>query len=186
MKSLLVDALRQAEHDDSDSTLTDSGSFDTTVDGIVDTANDATADHVDAIDLELAKTVAGMTMAELQGIDFTQTFEPATEESAALSRPVTPVATGAEVSEYAVSRGPVWARYSPLLCATFAVIVAGAWILLQSNATPQAWIHSVRGQGNVGSTENSARVVPGSAAFPFITPETRLPADDEPAAESVQ
>lgn len=131
MKSLLVDALRRANTDDTGRSVSDSGSFDTADSEFGDTANDAMIDthESEADELELLKStgvivvgdeVTGATIQEAP--DFSRFDDAGAQPS---------IANGNHDADIAQACVPALARYSPLICISFAIVAAGSWLLYQ-------------------------------------------------------
>lgn len=161
MKSLLVDALRQAKGDKPGVTLSDSGSYDTTSAELLDTANDP-----DALSLFETST----------GIDVGNPTSPAadSEDNDPSRRTVKEnIATGIAA---AASRAPALARWTPVLCLVLAVASAAGWSLYQqfqlrygkSLLAAQVEMTSTRSAG-LASSEGHAEAV---TRFPFIEVES--------------
>lgn len=110
MKSLLVDALRQAKNLDEAQVLSDSGSYDTTKDEFLATANDAVAEQSDIAEQELA---------------LYETINKSLEVSAAVD---TVPAVELQPTVAIVGSGPRQARFAPLICMVLAVLAASIWL----------------------------------------------------------
>ena len=167
MKSILVDALRQANGKEPDSTLSDSGSFDATQPEFGQTANDAEVVPLENPDenLELLQTAAFHTE------DFDA--EPDSEfpeQSLAVTRAID---SAAIIPKRGSSRAPVLARFAPLVCVALAIVSAGSWALYQQYGTAN---HNHRlGAAdmpvNPGIANNAGESTASAAErFPFIDP----------------
>ena len=132
MKSLLVDAIRQAKFGDQEQSLSDSGSFDTTRSEIPETANDAVIepDGDDAEALRLYETSASLEAAVSDAdddADFFNTNELVSDNAGkrAATGPLRPAASAPLISVR--SSGPYIARFAPLACVTLAALAAMSW-----------------------------------------------------------
>lgn len=165
MKSILVDALREANGTKSESTLSDSGSFDATQSEFGPTANDEEVVPLAAPDenLELLRT------ASFHTDDFDSELDTEfPEQSMAATRAIDAAVLAAIQSS---ARTPVLARYAPLICIAVAIVSAGSWAVYQHYATTN---HDTRigaaefrlGPGvNHDGVESTAR---DADRFPFI------------------
>ncbi len=173
MKSILVDAIREASGDKPESALSDSGSFDASTEEFGETAND---EHVvDDGELELMETSSSLELppepqGDLVAEDYVE--ETASEIDAnhaitivgELPRPVPP------------QKAPAISRFAPLATVLAAVVVAALWMLANhlSVVSPVAGIdaqgRSVRPTSTPDEAEVSAQVAPN---FPFIEIEQR-------------
>ncbi len=170
MKSILVDAIREASGDKPESALSDSGSFDASAQDFSETAND---EHVvDDGELELMATTNSLELPPEQQDD---AGEPdLVEETAAadeidtrhaitivgeLPRPVPP------------QKAPAISRFAPLACVLAALAVGAFWTLADylSVMSPVAGIDSLgrpaREATMPDDPEVAAQVAPN---FPFI------------------
>lgn len=128
MKSILVDAIREANDDQSDSAMSDSGSFDASSQELGETAND---EHVvEGGELELMATTNSLELPSEQ-IDDSRDSDRAEELASAdeidtshavtivgeLPRPVPP------------QNAPALARFAPIICVLLAITVGALWLL---------------------------------------------------------
>lgn len=178
MKSLLVDALRQAHNSRQSRSLSDSGSFDTTNAEFETTANDPVASEVAASPDELAlfETTANAALHDdalyvepSQDADF--------DEPLGAVRPLGPKHTSAAqyvlpTSGLSQSGLPAVARFAPVICVTAALITAVSWGLFRSSELGrddltmlglQSRDSSVETRQNRPSAINTAAV-----RFPFL------------------
>ena len=189
MKSILVDALRQSQGKDSHSTLSDSGSFDTTQTEFGPTANDEDVIVYDgpAEELELQQTGVfhQTSLMEQSGVFTSEEMDSLVDDPAALhpaihspdtvrrAVPATPNSTTV----------PTIARLAPLLCAGLAISAAMAWAGYRHFAaidTSQGVgvSQSYSGvAGNNGEVENTVRIN-GAERFPFIDAGAEVHAGD--------
>ena len=176
MKSILVDALRQANGDEGDKALSDSGSFEADQEQIESPANDALAQEKN--ELELMSTTNALIVQD--GADNRQNHDAgiAGEESAGgeIEVEAPPVddehavtIVGMMPLPIARRRIPRLARVAPLLCVVCAAAVGGSWILINKVGMSRADL------GPVSSTPGSADpagVTEGDGSlehrFPFI------------------
>jgi len=195
MKSILVDALRQANGDDTDRALSDSGSFDTSQDTLAPPANDTIEEQHG--ELELMSTSSALVVREEseQGpeetvkvdeseanfqdteADFEQVshesivYEPVDDEHAM---------TVAGMMPLPVTRrqAPPLARIAPLLCAVLAFTVAASWLLINKLGTSNASLGTTITQGDSVSPDNEpgSDPVPGSR-FRFLDGDEASPAE---------
>lgn len=131
MKSLLVDAMRQANAGDTGASVSDSGSFEPADRDFDATANDEIIDSCepDADELELLSSTGVLVVGD-------EVAESTTEPSAELSRLDDPsgrlsISHGRRECITAPERVPVLTRYSAHLCVLLAVVSAGSWLLYQ-------------------------------------------------------
>ena len=171
MKSILVDALRQANGEETDGALSDSGSFDASNQEFEATANDEVSEG----ELELMSTTNALVIHD--------DSEHVVEEPAVSDEPVGRIEleTDAEPvdDEHAITiagmaplparkhNAPRIARLSPLFCIVIAVIVAVSWLALQQIGVSRGTVGAVVG------TSGSDVVVPADgddevARFPFL------------------
>ncbi len=173
MKSILVDAIREASGDKPESALSDSGSFDASTEEFGETAND---EHVvDNGELELMETTSSLEPAHEQLDDIVapdHVEEAASEIDAShaitivgeLPRPVPP------------QKAPAISRFAPLACVLAALAVGAFWMLAEHLAvvSPVAGLdaqgRSARPTDLSSDAEVSAQVAPN---FPFIEIEQR-------------
>jgi hypothetical protein len=169
MKSLLIDALRQAKDDKPGVTLSDSGSYDTRSAELLDTANDADA-------LSLFETSAGLEV----GKPAPSVSEPADKDSLPRSADVaiqenitSNVAASADTG---ASRAPALARWTPILCVVVAIVAAAGWSLYQefqlrygkSSLAAQVALAPAQSAGLTSSEADAEALI----RFPFITVES--------------
>jgi hypothetical protein len=189
MKSLLVDAMRQANKGSDDAALSDSGSFDTTSDQFAETANDAEVKAPDALadDLQLldhnapaAEAVAvSAPTAEAVAVDSIDIDEDqGSVQLPDVVLPETPGDTELSIEEATfdvavpvVRRAPRMSRFSPAICLTLFLAAGFAWTAWQ-NWQEQA-AGSVLGASRIpgapaGSAQNSAEMASTVERFPFI------------------
>ncbi|MCH9695695.1 MAG: hypothetical protein K0U72_14365 [Gammaproteobacteria bacterium] len=188
MKSLLVDAMRQANKGDSGSTLSDSGSFDTTSDEFTETANDAVV------------TVPGTAADELQLLDadtpesdspLAEVLDEVETLPELLQDPETTSPTGgrelsakfavADIVAPVVSKAPRLSRLSAVICLTLFLTSGVVWTVWQkwhdqaaASALGVSWIpgESTRSETN---SENAAA---NTERFPFIAATLTAPGDE--------
>lgn len=133
MKSILVDAIRQANDTESETKLTDSGSFDTTNEDFRATANQDMADagfDKDAEELELMSTTRGLVVPDAgehsdDGLD-----EDMPTQLAETSVGATVLLTGADCvvpDARSLPPMPQLARHVPLMCVAVALLSAAGW-----------------------------------------------------------
>jgi len=128
MKSLLVDALRQANEREASGTLSDSGSFDATRDDFGVIANDEErsektrvgVDRSEDVDLELLETSAPADTdpASNDAVEFMAEEPVAMEPDRRI---------GMKSNATTVEEAPLLAKYSPLLCLCLALAAVGMW-----------------------------------------------------------
>lgn len=174
MKSILVDALRQADGDDADQALTDSGSFGTSQDALDAPANDVIEE--DQGELELMSTTNALVIRdesqdasdepvavdEDQGEpqDFAVEYEPVEDDHAMTVAGMIPLPVTKRQS-------PRLAMLTPFLCAALAFAVAASWLLINKL--------TVRGT-SLGTTISNAHAAdPADAAAIELEPATRFP-----------
>ncbi len=171
MKSILVDALRQANGKEPDSTLSDSGSFDATAADFGPTANDEEVVPLAGPDenLELMRTSAFHTD------EFDEESEPdSPEQPLALTRALNSSALAPTQNS---TTAPVLARFAPLVCVLLAVVSAASWALYQQFATAN---HDNRfGAADMpfrsGVDQNGAPgALYGADRFPFIDSDIEI------------
>ncbi len=130
MKSLLVDAIRRANDDETDKALSDSGTLESTGGEFGATANDSVADAGDATnvdELQLFETSKGLSIGEANLEYGTGPIED--HEALAVQQAARSTATVLRhVDAYAV---PVVSKYSPHLCIVLALLAAAGWMLFQ-------------------------------------------------------
>lgn len=176
MKSILVDALRQSQgkdpDSDADSTLSDSGSFDTTQKELGPTANDEEIIYNDdpADDLELLQTGV-FASEELEPGGYDGLPMPMAANAATLGRVTVQTATMQTSAVHLTA--PAIARFTPLLCIALAISSATAWAAYRyvaaidtgNNVGASPRFSGV--SGNNGEVENTVHIS-GSGRFPFI------------------
>lgn len=126
MKSLLVDALRQARSGEQGQSLSDSGSFDVTSQEVLETANDSI---VEESALELYETSMSVDVdGEFpESLDIDAQLEDSSRYSAtALSR----AAINSSGMSPDSSKGPAFARFAPVICVAFAACACVAWFAI--------------------------------------------------------
>ena len=183
MKSLLVDALRQANGEGTDKALSDSGSFDTSSQDFGETANDG--------ELELMSTHSALIVREPEAEP--QEAEAETELEVAVEPEVVGVTEhdeGTIDDEHAMTivgmqalplrdgAMPRLARFSPLLCLVAAALVAASWLLAHATGLTRAGLGAVVDEPAMN--EGAQAVVFGETTrFPFLRPGEPLDAEDE-------
>jgi len=175
MKSILVDALRQANSDDTDQALSDSGSFDASHEAFESPAND-TLEREDG-ELELMSTTSALVVREKDAEDHELTAKSAEEEpEVALEMEVDnmPVEDDHAVTIVGMKslpvpkrRTPRLARFAPYVCAVVGVTVAGSWLLVNKLNTARASL------GTVASESQNGELV--DVKNSDTTPENRFP-----------
>lgn len=166
MKSLLVDAMRQANKGDNGVALSDSGSFDTSSDQFTETANDAVVETPEPLadDLQLLdpdQTIAAdpVLLAELESAESASGRELSAEMAAF------------DVAVPDVSRAPSLSRFSPAICLALFFAAGLAWSGWQNWQTQAAG--SDLGASRIpGAPAQSAQSEAGAGSqverFPFI------------------
>lgn len=187
MKSILVDALRQANGDDTDQALSDSGSFDTSQEPLDLPANDTLED--DHGELELMSTTNALVVQEEAqhetnvGVDDSPvdleteadfedaatgpvSFEPVDDEHAM---------TVAGMMPLPVTRrqAPRLALLAPLLCVVLGFGVAASWLLINKLG--------ISGIGLGTSVAQAGRLSPDDGSGSDPVPESRFRFLDEGA-----
>ncbi len=189
MKSILVDALRQANGDDTDQALSDSGSFDTSQEPLDPPANETIED--DHGELELMSTTNALVVQEETQHDVDE-FVEANETDAELETEADfeDVATGpvsfepvddehamtvAGMMPLPVTRrqAPRLALLAPLLCVVLGFGVAASWLLIN-----KLGISSI-GLGT--SVAQASRLSPEDGSGSDPVPESRFRFLDEGA-----
>lgn len=122
MKSLLVDALLQANSGDKGQTLTDSGSYDATDRVLPITANDAVAECSDTAEEATNRRQAD----DLQELS----LEVEVKVREAINEHSIPAAAVTWVAD-PINEGPVLARFTPHACVLLAIVTAGCWFAYQ-------------------------------------------------------
>ncbi len=188
MKSILVDALRQANGEDNDEALSDdkalsdSGSYDASNKDFGDTANDG--------ELELMSTHSALIVSESQ--DEPQASESAAEIELAEEQEVPEVIDhhdGPVDDEHAMTvvgmqplplqdgAMPHLARYSPLMCIVAAAAVAATWLLAQATGANRAGLGTALPEPAAQETLEVA-IFGETTRFPFIKPGEPLDAEE--------
>jgi len=182
MKSILVDAIREASGDKPDSALSDSGSFDASSDDFSVTANDEQVDDDGA--LELMATTNSLELPSEQEDDSSgpdQVEEAVSADEIDASHAITIV--GELPRPVPPQKAPAVARFAPLVCALTALAAGGFWMLINhlSVVSPVTGIdtpgRSARLASTPGDPDVAAQVAPN---FPFIEIE-RTPFDERVA-----
>ena len=155
MKSILVDALRQANGEEAETKLSDSGSFDTTQEDFTATANQDIIDvgvEAEVAELELMATTRDLLVPDAGEDD---EFPPPRVEDTAVSGAgwVTDRASVVR-GNGSLARAPALARHVPLICVAAALLSAAGWLgyqhlLLQADAP------------GLGTVAMQSRAVPG-------------------------
>lgn len=177
MKSLLVDALRQANTGDTGTSVSDSGSFETAEadSEFGATANDEVIDsrEPDEEELELLTStgvlVVGEDVAD-SSVDPSIKFSRLNDSAAQLS-----ISRGHHPHVTAPESVPVLARYAPLICIVLAIVAAGSWLLYQQIEV--RYFHGVFDSSLTDANANGAAIETADAAlnverFPFINVPT--------------
>jgi len=170
MKSILVDAIREASGDKPDSALSDSGSFDSSSDDFGETAND---EHVvDDGELELMATTNSLELPSEQqdeSGELDQAEETASADEIDTSHAITIV--GELPRPVPPQKAPAIARFAPLVCVLAAMAVGAFWMLANylSVMSPVTGIDTqgrpTRPVTTAGDPDVAAEVAPN---FPFI------------------
>jgi len=182
MKSILVDALRQANGDDTDQALSDSGSFDASQDALASPANDI-IDEQDS-ELELMSTTNALVV--------TEEVEQEPEEIEAVHPEPDDIALEAEANFETVAYEPVdddhamtvagmmplpvtrrqaprLARFAPLLCIALALTVAAGWLLINRLGVLDVSLGTTVAQVNGGQAVDDVASDPvPSSRFRFL------------------
>ena len=178
MKSLLVDALRQAHNSRQSQSLSDSGSFDTTNAEFENTANDPVANEEVASPEELAlfETTKGAALngdALYEESPQDAAFDEPLESVRALGSKQT-IADENSVSRSGQSRSglPALARFAPVICVTAALIAATSWALFRNSALGRDGLtmFELQSQETVDETRdnNPSTINVAAARFPFL------------------
>ncbi len=190
MKSLLVDALRQAHNSRQSRSLSDSGSFDTTDAEFETTANDPVALEETALPDETASPEEAASLEELALYETTTdaalNFDAAYDEplqDADFDEPLQPVRppqskrTSDEESSIPDVRPsqpglPALAKFAPAICVTAALLAATSWALFRSSELGRDGLTMLELQYSESAGEfRNDRPSPTSAAivrFPFL------------------
>lgn len=191
MKSLLLDALRDAKSGGEEKVLSDSGSFDTSSEEFSTTANDSDVDPDAISESELALYETSISI-EL-GIDSEDSPTPDLDELdtaeehlgyAASLGAATSVPDTSPTCIRAETTAPAMARYAPIACLLCAAIAASSWFAIYYFK----WGHSESGITtsqraiSTASVDSSSDTGLGGRAenFPFIdlsAPEKEREAD---------
>ena len=145
MKSNLIDALRRAQEEKSDTTLSDSGSFDTTQEEFAHPANQDLADagfSDDAAELELMSTTRGQAVTDIPEVSgvaadtkiIGQTDEHVPAEFGETMASATVFLTGSDCvipESGSLPSMPRLARHVPVLCMVLALVAGAGWQLFQ-------------------------------------------------------
>lgn len=192
MKSLLVDALRQAKSNEK--SLTDSGSFDVQKESFAETANDANVDDREtpaansdetAADNAYGSREAGDNSIDLALMDTMNGTLPVQEPLASRSMVDTQsLVTANEKSKYdgtfrsqdhhpmsalsTARMAPLWAQLAPLLCVVTAILSGAGWVLYQESIVGDAAAlsSSTELSGSVGSSAEGAAK---NQRFPYLS-----------------
>jgi hypothetical protein len=188
MKSLLVDALRQANSAKSRKALSDSGSFSVACDDFQRTANDAgdpedfAAGVAQDRELELLDAAGDPEDPQAPALEAARS-EPRKQSDSELRESNRASHKTIARSQSHGSTAPLLARYSPLLCLSLAVIAASFWAVVANLETRG----SSRALGAV-VTASRPSILPTQPAesstlqrFPFIT--DAMPSSRAEAAE---
>ncbi len=181
MKSLLVDALRQANGDDSDKALSDSGSFDAENQDFGDTANDD--------ELELMSTHSALIVRQPQDEPQVEPQETMAETELAIEPvDVAEHDQGPVDDEHAMTivgmqplplrdgAMPRLARISPLLCLVAAALVAATWLLAHATGLTRGGLGAVIEEP--ASDEAAEAVFGETTRFPFLRPGEPIDVED--------
>jgi len=187
MKSILVDALRQANGDDTDQALSDSGSFDASQDALAPPANDTIGEQDG--ELELMSTTSALVVQEqaeqgpeetVEGDESEATVqEPEADFEQAAYEPIAyePVddqhaMTVAGMMPLPVSRqqAPRLARLAPLLCAVLAFTVAASWLLINKLGVANASLGTTVTQVNSVNPDDEAASDPAPTPGAGVVP----------------
>ena len=177
MKSILVDALRQANDSDADQALTDSGSFDASQDALDAPANDIIEE--DHGDLELMSTTNALVIRdesedapdepvavdEDQGEpqDFAVEYEPVEDDHAMTVAGMIPLPVTKRQS-------PRLARLTPFLCAALALAVATSWLLINKLGVSGTSLGTTISQAHAADpADATASDLEPTTRFPFLT-----------------
>lgn len=181
MKSILVDALRQANGDDTDQALSDSGSFDASQENLEAPANDS-LEHEEG-ELELMSTTSALVVREEETVVHDHVPDESGEDVQVLELDEGPVDDKHAITVVGLMPLPVLhtqtpglARFAPLLCVLLAVAVASSWLLINTLG--------ISG-GSLGTKiSQSDGEVPQEAPGADASIETRFPfLEDEQAPE---
>lgn len=180
MKSLLVDAMRQANKGDKGAALSDSGSFDTTSDQFTETANDSVVDTPQPLADDLQLMDPDAPESDAIGIEaLTNSADPVPPalSNAEIPEPATGRNLSAEfialdAAVPAVGRAPRLSQFSPVICLAVFLAAGLVWVgwqnwqeqatgsKLDGSRIPGAPLHSASGESDAGSQ---------AERFPFIS-----------------
>ena len=176
MKSLLVDALRQANDSSGDRSLSDSGSFDTTREEFVETANDAQGYEIRSNDQELA--LLEESSSELAAdSDFADEFQQELPDADTLTAAVRGAARASSKAASAnILAAPFIARHALTICLLLALTFAAGFSLLR-----MLQFESYLGteQLRVSSQQDANAPHASESRFPFIAPTAKVAEQDE-------
>ncbi len=160
MKSLLVDALRQAAVNDDDQSLADTGTIDSAGEEFDATANDEQGSP-DA-EFELMVTTNSLVVAEAQTDETDDDTAYGERHAGQIANRLPALARTHAIRELA--------RFSPLLCLIVAAMGAGGWISYQQVAATD-------NSTNLGAVVSGSRVNAGAAGIDTVnrTEATRFP-----------
>ena len=181
MKSNLVDALRRAQEEKSDTTLSDSGSFDATQQAFTAPANQDVADvefGEDAAELELMSTTRGLAVNDVDEVpdvgESTNIAEAADQVAEQMPAQFGKTMANATVwltdSDCVVPESgslmsmPGLARHVPVICLVLALLAGAGW---------QAYQH-------LGLTQNSSALGAFGVPSRIVGPQ-EIAQTDEPA-----
>jgi len=164
MKSLLVEALLQANSGGKGQTLTDSGSYDTTDRELPITANDAVAERSDA--------TQGAASSRLPDDARELSLEEAEVEVIETRNEQNVLAPGGSLAADLTGKGPTLARFTPHACIMLAVVTAGFWLGYQHLrlAYSEAGLGASQLRAS-GAQAAEASIAPNHSAagrFPFL------------------
>jgi hypothetical protein len=145
MKSNLIDALRRAQEEKSDTTLSDSGSFDTTQEEFAHPANQDMAGagfSDDAAELELMSTTRGLAVNDIAEAPYVaadaevagETDEQLPAQFGETMASATVFLTGSDCvipESGSLPSMPRLARRVPVLCLVLALVAGAGWQLFQ-------------------------------------------------------
>lgn len=182
MKSILVDALRRANDSESETNLSDSGSFDATHEDFTATANQDLADAAfgeDAEELELLSTTRGLVVG-----DDNVSVPPELGETMASGTVLLTVGDYVIPDNRSLPTMPRLARHVPVLCLTLAFVAGTAWFAYQqlelrkdASSLGAFAIH----QSNAGGTDGVVVADELQRRFRYL--DAALPAGDDGNAE---
>ncbi len=168
MKSLLVDALRQANEGEKDQALSDSGSFDTTAAEFSKTANDPTA-ALELFETSISVPPAAATDYEFSDTDIEEAQQP-------IPRQANREDDSAYVATTPQSGLPALARFAPVICIVAALVGAASWSALQHFEPRFDGMMIVGSQSGESVLETQYNTTSADAAtaerFPFVDIES--------------